>query len=359
MGLRRVIVFRCCSWAACSRRSAASSGALIFRKGAPPQTADTRPSRKANRCPVLHADARGSPPRLSTILRRADTLRREVSVSLRARRPWAPGGGAGAGAPCCVSVDGAGAAARSARPDADVAADAARRARARADLDNRTFTLTFAQPVPIRDLLLLLVRGTSLSIVPDPAITGTFIGELKNVTVRQALGLILRPLGLDYALDGSVVRVFRREPETRIFDLDYIASSAPRRRSVGIDLAGRSNGSYARVTTVRLHQDGASPTICEGGQTLLSRTGDVQRRSQSRAAAGHRFSERLDRVGVYLEAVQDRVQRQAQIDARLVEVGAQRREGARYRLDGVTETVDRRRPPQSDGRADRPGHGKC
>ena len=62
-----------------------------------------------------------------------------------------------------------------------------------ADLDNRTFTLTFAQPVPIKDLLLLLVRGTSLSVVPDPAIAGSFIGELKNVTVRQALGLILRP----------------------------------------------------------------------------------------------------------------------------------------------------------------------
>src|SRR5690348_9493179 len=31
-----------------------------------------------------------------------------------------------------------------------------------ADLDNRTFTLTFAQAVPIKDLLLLLVRGTSL-----------------------------------------------------------------------------------------------------------------------------------------------------------------------------------------------------
>src|SRR4029079_9214259 len=73
------------------------------------------------------------------------------------------------------------------------------------DLDARTFTLTFAQPVPIRDLLLLLVRGTNISIVPDPSIAGSFIGELKNVTVRQALGLILRPLGLDYAIDGPVV----------------------------------------------------------------------------------------------------------------------------------------------------------
>ena len=72
-----------------------------------------------------------------------------------------------------------------------------------ADLDNRTFSLTFAQPVPIKDLLLLLVRGTAISIVPDPAISGSFIGELKNVTVRQALSLILPPLGLDYALTHS------------------------------------------------------------------------------------------------------------------------------------------------------------
>src|SRR5438093_5279788 len=65
-----------------------------------------------------------------------------------------------------------------------------------ADLDNRTFTLTFAQPVAVRELLLLLVRGTNLSIVPDPSISGTFIDELKNVTVRQAVSLILPPLGL-------------------------------------------------------------------------------------------------------------------------------------------------------------------
>jgi hypothetical protein len=88
------------------------------------------------------------------------------------------------------------------------------------DLDNRAFSLTFAQPVPIKDLLLLLVRGTNIGMIPDPAIGGSFIGELKNVTVRQALGLILPPLGLDYALDGAVVRVFKREPETRIFDLN-------------------------------------------------------------------------------------------------------------------------------------------
>src|SRR5438105_14156382 len=69
-----------------------------------------------------------------------------------------------------------------------------------ADLDNRTFTLTFAQPVQVRELLLLLVRGTTLSMVPDPSISGSFIRELRNVTVRQALNLILPPLGLEYGV---------------------------------------------------------------------------------------------------------------------------------------------------------------
>ena len=76
-----------------------------------------------------------------------------------------------------------------------------------ADLDSRTFTLTFAQPAPVKEVLLQIVRGTSLSIVPDPSISESFVGELKHVTVRQALGLILRPLGLDYSVDGAFVRV--------------------------------------------------------------------------------------------------------------------------------------------------------
>src|SRR5258706_365285 len=79
-----------------------------------------------------------------------------------------------------------------------------------ADLDNRAFTQSFSQPVAVAELLLMLVRGTSLSVIPDADVSGTFIGELKNVTVRQALGLILPQLGLDYAVDGSFIRVFRR-----------------------------------------------------------------------------------------------------------------------------------------------------
>lgn len=183
------------------------------------------------------------------------------------------------------------------------------------DLDSRTFTLTFAQPVPVKDLLLLLVRGTSLSIIPDPAISGTFIGELKNVTVRQALGLILRPLGLDSALDGSVVRVFRREPETRIFDLNYIATERVGASAVAGEGGPRTSASVTSSVGANVFED-----LANGVRTLLTEraTFNVDRKAGLLQVTD--FPERLDRVAIYLDTVQDRVHRQVQIDARVIEV---------------------------------------
>jgi type II secretory pathway component GspD/PulD (secretin) len=184
-----------------------------------------------------------------------------------------------------------------------------------ADLDNRAFTLTFAQPVPIRDLLLLLVRGTTLSVVPDPAIGGTFIGELKNVTVRQALGLILPPLGLDYGLDGGFIRVFPREPETRLFDLNYLATIRTGTTLVGGASAGGSSASVAGTTGADVFAE-----IANGLKTILSERAAFNVDRKAGLLQVSDFPERLDRVSLYLDTVQDRVHRQVQIDVRVVEV---------------------------------------
>jgi MSHA biogenesis protein MshL len=183
-----------------------------------------------------------------------------------------------------------------------------------ADLDNRTFSLTFAQPVPIKDLLLLLVRGTNVSIVPDPGITGSFIGELKNVTVRQALGLILRPLGLDYALEGGVVRVFKREPETRIFDLNYAITDRVGTSTVSAE-SGRSTAAVATTTKSDLFEE-----LAKGVRMLLTERAAFTVDRKAGLLQVTDFPERLDRVSIYLDSVQDRVHRQVQLDARIIEV---------------------------------------
>jgi type II secretory pathway component GspD/PulD (secretin) len=187
-----------------------------------------------------------------------------------------------------------------------------------ADLDNRTFTLTFAQAVPVRDLLLLLVRGTNLSLIPDPAVTGSFIGELKNVTVRQALDSILPPLGLDYRVDGGFIRVFARQRDTRIFDINYIAAERSATSTLGgraVDPAALSSASVSTVMTADLFTD-----LAKGIQTLLSDRGTFNLDRKAGLLQVTDFAERLDRVGDYLDAVEGRVQRQVEFDARIVEV---------------------------------------
>jgi len=183
------------------------------------------------------------------------------------------------------------------------------------DLDNRPFTLTFSQPVPIRDLLLLLVRGTSLSMVPDPEIAGSFIGELKNISVRQALGLILPPLGLDYSVNGSFIRVFRREAETRIFYVNYIATERSSTVSVGGGPGALGSARLTSTTSTDLFSD-----IAAGVKALLSdrATFNVDRKAGLLQVTD--LPERLDRVQNYLDAVSARVHRQVEIDARILEV---------------------------------------
>ena len=180
-----------------------------------------------------------------------------------------------------------------------------------AELDNRTFSLTFAQPVAVRDVLLLLVRGTSLSVIPAPDVSGMFIGDLKNVTVRQALSLILPPLGLDYGVDAGFIRVFKREPETRLFDINYIATERTGTSTLGL----ANTVTVSSTTKTDLFGD-----LTKGVQSLLSEHARFNVDRKAGLLQVTDFPERLDRIGDYLDAVHDRVHRQVEIEARVVEV---------------------------------------
>src|SRR5689334_18199013 len=50
----------------------------------------------------------------------------------------------------------------------------------------RRLTLTFAEPLPIHEVLDLLVSGTPFSLALDPNANGRFTGELKQLTLREA-----------------------------------------------------------------------------------------------------------------------------------------------------------------------------
>ena len=198
-------------------------------------------------------------------------------------------------------------------------------------LDRRTFTMTLSEPVPIKELLLMLVRGTPFSVVPDPAVQGEFIGELKNVTLRQALEYTLQPLGLDYSIQDTFIRVFKRRLETRFFDINYVttrrvgsrtlgSSSAadPRQPVPGTGAASSVAGSATQVTGS--DRGDVFDDIAAGLGTLLTPEGRFNIDRKAGLLQVHDLPDRLDRVALYLDAVQARVNRQVQIQARVLEI---------------------------------------
>ena len=166
---------------------------------------------------------------------------------------------------------------------------------AAANLDApRPLSLTFARPLPVRDVLLLLFRGTPFSVVVDPGVSATFAGELKNLTLRQALESVLRPAGLDYDVNGTVLRISPRRAQTRWFAVEHLA--APR---AGLDY-------FADLGA------GVQALLSEAGKYHVNRTASLLQVTD--------FADRLDLIAAYLDTIHIRASRQVRIQARFLEV---------------------------------------
>ena len=181
-----------------------------------------------------------------------------------------------------------------------------------ADLDGpRTLSLSLSRPTSLRAVLQLLVRGTPFSTVVPSSLRGTFSGELRNLTLRQALEAVLVPSGLDYQVLGTVIRVFPRRPVTRFFPVDVLAI----RRSWQ-SRAGAPGAVVSSADTDPLAE------IDNGVRALLSADGRHYIDRQAGVVQATDFADRLEQVGLYLETVQLRSSRQVRIDARILRVTA-------------------------------------
>jgi type II secretory pathway component GspD/PulD (secretin) len=184
----------------------------------------------------------------------------------------------------------------------------------RSDLDARKITLAVGQPTPIRDVILLVVRGSRFSTVIDSSITGTFTGELRDLTMRQALEAVLFPSALDYDVDAGVISVYPRKPETRLFEVDLL--------SLRRTLQHRTESAGPGVT-VEMGSATATDVFAEieaGVAALLSQSGrhHVDRRAGLVQVTD--FADRLDQVAVYLESVQVRALRQVRVQMKILAV---------------------------------------
>lgn len=218
----------------------------------------------------------------------------------------------------------------------------------RSDAFEQTLSLSFAEPIAVRELLLMLVRDTNLSVVTDPDVDGTFTGELKNVTLRHALDLILHPLELEPRISENVLRVSRRQMITRIFDINYVAI-----RRLGMNMSGGMGGGYGGGLGgyggglggygggVGGYGGGYGGGVGIGGygggigsgssadvfeeigtglQTLLSSDGRHNLDRKAGLLQVTDYPEVLEKIAIYLETYETRTLRQVHIMAKVIEV---------------------------------------
>jgi MSHA biogenesis protein MshL len=175
----------------------------------------------------------------------------------------------------------------------------------------RQLRLSFIEPRPIDEVLRLVVSGTPFSFAIDPDVSGAFRGEIHDLTLRDALTTLLAPLGFDFTVDGTVLRLTRRRTDTRQFDLNVLDLRRELRRTTG--------SPSASVTSTAADGD-VFTAIAEGVQALLSGSGRVHVDRRAGLATVTDFPERLDRVALYLETLQTRSAREVRLQAQAFEV---------------------------------------
>jgi len=215
----------------------------------------------------------------------------------------------------------------------------------RSEAMSQTLSLSFAEPISIRELLLLLVRDTNLSVVLDPDVEGTFAGDLKNVTMRQALDLVLEPHGFLATFHDNIVRVRRDQVQTRLFNINYVATRRSGTRGTGltgmygqgaygygmaggVTAAGYGSGYYGGGGGIGGSQASVSGTdsgdvfeeLQAGVETLLSDAGRLNLDRKAGLLQVTDFPSHLDKIAVYIEAYETRALRQVRIVAKILEV---------------------------------------
>ena len=95
----------------------------------------------------------------------------------------------------------------------------------------------------LRLLLATVAANFGLNLLMDEGITDTLSINLINVTLEEALQLILEPRSLEYRVEGDLLRVEEQQMETRTFEFNYIRTQRTLSRSLSAS-AGAGGGGF-------------------------------------------------------------------------------------------------------------------
>ncbi len=188
----------------------------------------------------------------------------------------------------------------------------------------------------LKEVLFAFAKDNGINIVVDPKVDGKVTVDLKKVTLNAALESILKPLDFEYHQEGNLIRISRPKPETRTFSLNYITTV----RSGAASVTG-IGGSTGGTTTSTALTGGVSTTsgggalisqvktedkadlwleIREELKNFLSPEGKIVINKVSSTLVVTDYPKVLRQVERFLDKVEESVQRQVYIEAKVIEV---------------------------------------
>jgi MSHA type pilus biogenesis protein MshL len=231
-------------------------------------------------------------------------------------------------------------------------------------------------------VLLAFSKESELNIVIDPELNGKVTIDLKRVTLKEALDVILTPMGWTYRIDGKFIKISRPQMETRLFTLNYIATKRTGKREV---YASTSTGGGLQTSALPGQQTALSPGGARTGYTDLVSVDEVdlwkeiqkglesfifglveekEIPSEREKMTWTRVDEKgkkliinkstgtimvtdyplnLNKVAFYLETIEGSSQRQVSIQAKIMEVilSDDHREGINWKvIEGLPRSVN-------------------
>ena len=195
-----------------------------------------------------------------------------------------------------------------------------------------TFSFT-AKGLPVVDALALFARLNQLNIVPDPEVSGTVTVDFRGLTLDKAMEAILESLGAYAEEDGGLIRV--RGMETKIFTVDYLRLKRSGKSSFETDLSSGNNttagggggggggggsGSSGKVSVDSSDEVDVWKDMEVQLKTLVSPQGKIAVNSLAGTILVTDRKKNLDHVANYITILTTRLNRQVDLDVRVLDV---------------------------------------